>query len=166
MKLLRSTKNKTAKNENGKNVFHLEITGVILVRCNIASNDYQQDSSVLYTINYLDNTPIKLSKFSTKNWLEINDDARETYNTKNQIKFKTSMMKLSLCDYSDSYILAIGTIRVPNTWTTAAPNNRKNVIVKNCFPFTACVKYNTNNITQIDNGKDIDVVMQMYNLIK
>ena len=49
MKLLRSTKNKKIKDENGENVPHLEITEVILVHCNIVNNDYQQDSGVLYT---------------------------------------------------------------------------------------------------------------------
>ena len=48
-KLLGSTKNKITKDENGENVPHLEITEVVLVHCNIANNDYQQDSRVLYT---------------------------------------------------------------------------------------------------------------------
>ena len=47
--------------------------------------------------------------------MEINDDAHGTYNTNSQIKFKTSMLKSSLCDYSDAYILVSGTIKVPNT---------------------------------------------------
>ena len=49
MKLLGSTKNKITKDKNGENVPHLEITEVVLVPCNIVNNDYQQDSSVLYT---------------------------------------------------------------------------------------------------------------------
>ena len=48
MKLLRSTENKISKDKNGENVPHLEITEVVLVHCNIANNDYQQDSTVLY----------------------------------------------------------------------------------------------------------------------
>ena len=48
MKLLRSTENKITKDKNGKNVPHLEITVVVLVNCNIANNDHQQDSRVLY----------------------------------------------------------------------------------------------------------------------
>ena len=48
MKLLGSTENKKTKNKNGENVPHLEITEVLLVNCNIANNDYQQDSRVLY----------------------------------------------------------------------------------------------------------------------
>ena len=49
MKLLGSTENKITKDKNGENVPHLEITEVVLVHCNIVSNDYQQDSRVLYT---------------------------------------------------------------------------------------------------------------------
>ena len=49
MKLLESTESKITKGESGENVPHLEITEVILVHCNIANNDYQQDSRVLYT---------------------------------------------------------------------------------------------------------------------
>ena len=49
MKLLASTKSEIFRDENGENVLHLEITEVVLVHCNIANNNYQQDSSVLYT---------------------------------------------------------------------------------------------------------------------
>ena len=50
MKLFGSIENKTTKGKNGENVPHLEITEVVLVHCNIVSNDYQQDSIVLYVI--------------------------------------------------------------------------------------------------------------------
>ena len=49
MKLLGSIKNKIAKDKNGENVPHLEITELVLVHCNIVNNDYLQDSRVLYT---------------------------------------------------------------------------------------------------------------------
>ena len=49
MKLLESTENKITKDKNGENVPHLEVLEVVLVHCNIANNDYQQDSRVLYT---------------------------------------------------------------------------------------------------------------------
>ena len=45
-------------------------------------------------------------------------------NLKNsQIEFKTSMLKSSLCHYSDAYIHVNGTITIPNTATAAAPTN-------------------------------------------
>ena len=50
MKLLRSTENKITKDKNGENVLHFEIIDVVLVHCNIAKNDYQQDSKVLYKL--------------------------------------------------------------------------------------------------------------------
>ena len=51
MKLLGSTKSKIAKEKNGENVPHLEITEVVVVDCNFVNNDYQQDSRVLYTFD-------------------------------------------------------------------------------------------------------------------
>ena len=49
MKLLGSTENKITKDKNGENVPHLEIFESVLVHCKLVNNDYQQDSSVLYT---------------------------------------------------------------------------------------------------------------------
>ena len=49
MKLLRSTKSKIIKDKNGENIPHLEITKLVLIRCNIVNNDYQQDSRLLHT---------------------------------------------------------------------------------------------------------------------
>ena len=56
-------------------------------------------------INLLDNAPNRPTKFKTKDCVEINDDTRGMYNTNSQFKFKTSMLKSGLCDYSDTYIL-------------------------------------------------------------
>ena len=47
MKLLGSTETKITKDKSGENVPHLEITGVVLVHCNIVNNDYWQNSRVL-----------------------------------------------------------------------------------------------------------------------
>ena len=73
------------------------------------------------------------------------------------------MLKSRLCDYSNAYILVKGTITVNNT-AAAANNTNKKVIFKNCAPFTNYIS-ETNN-TQVDNAKDIDIVMPMYNLIE
>ena len=112
-------------------------------------------------LNFLDNTPNQQSKFRTKNRVEVNDELRGMYYANSKIKFKTSV--LSLCDYSDAYILVNATITVPNTAATANKNNRKNIIIKNCAQFTNRISEINN--TQIDNAKDIDIVMLMYNLI-
>ena len=114
----------------------------------------------------LDNTSYQPSRFRTKNWVEINDESRGTCNTNSQIKFKTTMLKSSLCDYSDAYILVKGPITVPNTAAADADTNNadKKVIFKNCAPLIDCISKINN--TQVDNAKDIDIVMPMYNLIE
>ena len=71
-------------------------------------------------IDLLDNTSNQPSKFRTKNWIEINDQSRGTYNTNSDIRFKTTMLKSSLCDYSDAYILAKGRITITGEGNTAA----------------------------------------------
>ena len=113
-----------------------------------------------------DNTLNQPSKFRTRNWVEINDESRGAYNVNSQIKFKTTMLKSTLCDYNDAYILVKGTISVNSTAAqgAAANNTNKKVIFKNCAPFTDCISEINN--TQIDYAKDIDTVMPMYNLIK
>ena len=75
---------------------------------------------------------IKHLNLEQKNWVKINDESRETYSVNRQINFKTSMLRSSLCDYSDTYILVKGNISVNNTGTAAAPNNRNiKVMFKN-----------------------------------
>ena len=76
------------------------------------------------------------------------------------------MLRSSLCDYSDAYILFKENITVNNTAAggAAANNTNKKVIFKNCAPFTNCISKINN--TQIDNAEYIDIVMPMYNLIE
>ena len=116
-------------------------------------------------INLLDNTPNQPPKFKTKNWVEINYESCGNYNKDNQIRFKTSMLRSSLCNYSDAYILVKGTIAAVNTAAQGQPNNsaNKKVIFKHCAPFTNCIS-RINNM-QVNDAHDIDVVMSMHNLI-
>ena len=108
------------------------------------------------------------SKFRTKNWVEINDESRGVYTTGSDIKFKTTMLRSSLCDYADAYILVKGTITITGAGDDAAARRaderNKGVIFKNCAPFTKCISRINN--TDIDNAQDIDIVMPMYNLIE
>ena len=55
--------------------------------------------------NLLDDASNQPSKFKTNNWVEINNESRESYNVNSQIKFITTMLQSSVCDYSDAYIL-------------------------------------------------------------
>ena len=70
-----------------------------------------------------------------KNWVELNGDSRGMYNTNSQLKFNTTMLKSSLCDYSHSYILVKGTITVIGAGTTDTERdtnrNDKQAIFKN-----------------------------------
>ena len=116
--------------------------------------------------NFLNDASNKPSKFRTRNWVEINDDIRGEYSPNKQIRFKTAMLRSSLCDYIDAYVLVKGNMSVNNTPAAgaAANNTNKKVIFKNCAPFTNC-KSKANN-SQIDNAEYIDIVMPMYNLIE
>ena len=118
--------------------------------------------------NLIDDESNQPSKFRTKNWVEINDESRGTYNVNSQIKFKTTMLKSSVCDYSDAYILFKGKITITGKGADAAARQAderdKNVAFKNCAPFTNCISEINN--TQVDNAKDIDIAMPMYNLIE
>ena len=114
--------------------------------------------------NLLNDASNKSSQIRKRNWVETNDDIRGAYSPDKQIRFKTAMLRSSLCDYSDAYILAKGNISVNNTVAAgaAANNTNKKVIFKNFAPFTHCIS----KTTQIDNAEYIDIVMLMYNLIE
>ena len=91
--------------------------------------------------NLSNNVPNQLSKFMTKNWVEINNDLHWVYGTGSQIELKTSMLRSNFCDYSDACILVKGTITVPNTTAVGTePNNRnEKVIFKNYALSTDCI---------------------------
>ena len=118
--------------------------------------------------NLIDDTSNQPSKFRTKNWVKINDESRGAYNVNSQIKFKTTMLKSSLCDYSYAYFLVKRRITINGRGADAtarqADERDKGVAFKNCAPFTNCISEINN--TQVDNAKDIDIVMPMYNLIE
>ena len=88
------------------------------------------------------------------------------YDYNSEIKFKTSIIRSNLCDYSYAYLHVKATITVPNTAAQGAVvnNTNKKVIFKNCPPFTNCIGEINN--TQVDDAQDIDIVTLMYNLIK
>ena len=83
-------------------------------------------------------------------------------------KFKTTMLRSNLCDYAYAYILANGRITITGVGDNAAARQvderDKSVTFKNCAPFIECISRINN--TEIDNAKDIDTVMPMYNLIE
>ena len=76
-------------------------------------------------INLLDDTTNQAPKVRTRDWIETNDESKGRYDNSNTI-FKTVLIRLRLCDHSDAYILAKGTITVPNTAAADAAVNNKN----------------------------------------
>ena len=116
----------------------------------------------------LNNTQNESSKFRTRNWVEINDESQGTYNKRNQIKFKTSIIRSTIYDYSDVHILVSGTITVTGSGddddAKQAGKRNTGVLFRNCARITDCVSNKIN--TQIDNVKGIDAMMSMYNLIE
>ena len=108
-------------------------------------------------VNLLNGTDNDNSKFATKKWYIIDSESNCNYSQNDKIKFLTRSIESSLCDYSDTYILATGNI-------TATPNNAATqVVFKNCAPFEKCrteIKE-----TFIDEATHINITMPMYNLI-
>ena len=78
------------------------------------------------------------------------------------------MLRSNLCDYADAYILVNGRITITGAGydpaARQADEKDKGVAFKNCAPFTKCISIINN--TEIDNAKDIDIVMPMYNLFE
>ena len=126
-----------------------------------------------------------LPTFVTKKWIEVYDQSEGNHNVNKEIRIKTSMLSSDLCDFSDAYIVLKGNITVTKKTFTAddidAPNNTaanttatntennnafgdKKLVFKNNAPFINCIL--KINGVKIDNAKDLDVVMPMYNLLE
>ena len=58
-----------------------------------------------------DNESEQLSKFVTREYVEVISLSKKYYKNKS-IRFKKPMLRSDLCDYSDAYILVKGTITV------------------------------------------------------
>ena len=113
-------------------------------------------------VNLLSDSEELNSKFATIKWYIINDQNNEQYGIGNEndstTKSETKVIKPSLCDYSDAYILVTGDIKV------AATVADTNVAFKNCAPFTRCVTHT--NDEHVETAENLDVIMPMYHLIE
>ena len=94
--------------------------------------------------------------------IEVQSQSGNTYNTSKPIRFKTSMLRSDLCDYSDAYVWVKGKITVTN------PNNNANfdrrLTLKNNAPFISCISKINGEL--VENAEDLDIVMPMYNLLE
>ena len=105
-------------------------------------------------INLLDTTSDDkdLQRFVTIKWIEVYHQSEKNYNFNKEIRIKTPMLRLDLCDFSDAYIVVKGEITVTN------PNNAKRnkaIAFKNNAPFINCIS--KINGVQTDNAEDLDV---------
>ena len=78
---------------------------------------------------------MKIQNLRQKKWYIIENESKGNYSHHNPLKFLTSSLESSLCDYSDAYILVTGNVIV------IGGNNNTKVAFKNCAPFN---KYRTN----------------------
>ena len=113
-------------------------------------------------------TPSEVPKFITKKWIEVHDqsgNAEDRYKPSKQIRFKTSMLRSDLCDFSDAYIVVKGDITLTKTNGRGIIDIRNRFLAfKNNAPLTNCVSKIYNVL--IDNAEDLDVVMSMCNLLE
>ena len=113
-------------------------------------------------VNLLNGTYNKSSKFARRKWYVINDQNNREYGEGNEndssINFETKVIKSSLSDYSNVYILVTGDI------ATTVGDVDTNFAFKNCAPFARCVAHI--NDEHIDTAKNLDIIMRMYNLIE
>ena len=97
------------------------------------------------------------SKFVTRKQSNVYDQSNANYDVVNEIIYNTEVLKSTLCNFNDVYILVRGNITV-----TAAPATQ--VSFKICAPFTKCIT--KIDRTTIDHAEVLDLVMPMYNLIE
>ena len=116
----------------------------------------------------LDTTLDEVPRFITKKWVEVHDQsgsADDRYKPSKQIRFKTSMLRSDLCDFSDAYIVVEGDIILTKADRRGFIDTRNRFLAfKNNAPFTNCIS--KINDVLIDNSEDLDIVMPMYNLLE
>ena len=104
----------------------------------------------------------EVPRFIAKKWIEVESQSGNTYNTSKPIRFKTSMLRSDLCDYSDAYVWVKGKITVTD------PNNNANfdrrLTHKNNAPFISCISKINGELAE--NAEDFDIVITMYNLLE
>ena len=113
--------------------------------------------------NLLDSEHDEVPRFITKKWIKVQSQSGNTYNASKPIRFKTSMLRSDLCDYSDAYVWVKGKITVTN------PNNNANfgrrLTLKNNAPFISpCISKINGEL--VENAEDLDIVIPMYNLLE
>ena len=105
-----------------------------------------------------------VSKFVIKKWIEVNDLSSGQYSVYKNIRFKNSILRSHLCDYSDAYIVVKGTLDLLAAVGNENDKAEKHFVFKNNALFRSCIP--KINSTLIDNAEDLDIVMTIYNLLE
>ena len=104
----------------------------------------------------------EVPRFITKKWMDVQSQSGNICNMSKPIRFKTSMLRFDLCNYSDAYVWVKGTITVTN------PNNNVNfdrrLTLKNNAPFVSCISKINGKL--VENAENLDIVIPMYNLLE
>ena len=111
----------------------------------------------------LDVVSDKIPKFITKKWREVYDQTGGTCNTNKQIRFKTSILRSNLRDYSDAYILVKGIVTVSADQRDRDEMSRPLAFKKNTL-FISCISNINGELTE--NSEHLDNVMPMYDLFE
>ena len=120
---------------------------------------------------FLNSSKNECSKFPTKQWYVIDSERKGGYSHKNPIKFLTTSIESSLCDYSDAYVLVTGNITVARTIAAAnagaQPQRKQEVTAATQVAFKSCALFKKYrrviNETFVDEADFIDITMPMYN---
>ena len=92
-------------------------------------------------------------------WVQLNDSSSGQYSVKKNIRFKVSMLRSDLCDYSDAHIVVKETIDLLADDGNKNDKAEKDFVFKNNAQFRSCISKINN--TLIDNAEDLAIVMPM-----
>ena len=92
-------------------------------------------------------------------WVQLNDSSSGQYSVKKNIRFKVSVLRSNLCDYSDAHIVVKETIDLLADDANENDKAEKDFVFKNNAQFRSCISKINN--TLIDNAEDLAIVMPM-----
>ena len=97
-------------------------------------------------IELIDTTSDNVPRFITNKWIEVDDQSGGSYNINKEIRFKTSMLRSYICDYSDAYIAIKEAITVKLEKDRAIDGFNRNLILKSNMPL---INSEINNVDMV-----------------
>ena len=159
-------KRKTKERKNKKYTYHQKKDSKLLMTRDCFKYHIKMEYQKITKL--LGKTIDEVPRFITKKWAKVFDRSGspdDRYKPNKQIRFKTSMLRSDLCDYSHAYIVVKGDIVLTKAIRRRPIDIRNRFLAfKNNAPFTNCISKINNVLT--DNAEDLDIVMPMYNLLE